>query len=86
MCEYGGNGVQIFRSDGTYVSTFGSFGTGPGQFQRPSGIVWRDGKLYIVDAFNNRVHVCDESGAVVPLPPGAFSAELHYPYDVSLTD
>lgn len=87
VCEYGGNDrVQIFRPDGTYVSTFGSFGTGPGQFQRPSGIVWRDKKLYIVDAFNNRVHVCGETGAAVPLPPGAFSAELHYPYDVSLTE
>jgi DNA-binding beta-propeller fold protein YncE len=87
VCEYGGNDrVQVFRPDGTYVRTFGSFGTGPGQFQRPSGIVWRDGRLYIVDAFNNRVHVCDESGAAVPLPPGAFSADLHYPYDVSLTE
>ncbi|HET6423512.1 MAG TPA: 6-bladed beta-propeller [Planctomycetaceae bacterium] len=87
VCEYGGNDrVQIFRPDGTYVSAFGSFGAGPGQFQRPSGIVWRDGRLYIVDAFNNRVHVCDETGAAVPLPPGAFSADLHYPYDVSLTE
>lgn len=87
VCEYGGNDrVQIFRPDGTYVGTFGSFGTGPGQFQRPSGIVWRDNKLYIVDAFNNRVHVCNETGDAVSLPPGAFRAELHYPYDVSLTE
>ncbi len=87
VCEYGGNDrVQVFRPDGTYVSAFGSFGAAPGQFQRPSGIVWRNGRLYIVDAFNNRVHVCDESGTAVRLPENAFSADLHYPYDVSLTE
>lgn len=85
VCEYGGHDrVQVFRRDGTYVSEFGRFGVGPGEFQRPSGIAWRDGRLYIVDAFNNRVHVCNEAGDAVSLPPGAFSAELHYPYDVGL--
>ena len=82
--EYGGHDrVQIFRPDGEYVGEFGSFGVGPGQFQRPSGIVWRDGRLYIADAFNNRIFVCDERGQPVALPPGAFVADLHYPYDIA---
>jgi len=84
VCEYGGHDrVQVFRPDGTYVSEFGSFGAGPGQFQRPSGILWRDGKLYIVDAFNNRVQVFHEDGRLAELPPDAFTAELHYPYDIA---
>lgn len=86
VCEYGGHDrVQIFRSDGSYVSEFGSFGTGPGQFQRPSGIVWRDGLLYIADAFNNRVLVCHEDGRPATLPAGAFTADLHYPYDIAVS-
>jgi iron(III) transport system ATP-binding protein len=86
VCEYGGHDrVQVFEPDGTYVSEFGSFGVGPGQFQRPSGIVWRDGRLYIADAFNNRIFVCDEQGRPVKLPPGAFLADLHYPYDIAQT-
>ncbi len=86
VCEYGGHDrVQIFRPDGTYVSEFGSFGTGPGQFQRPSGIVWRDGLLYIADAFNNRVWVCHEDGRPANLPAGAFTADLHYPYDIAVS-
>ncbi|MBI1346923.1 hypothetical protein GC163_11615 [bacterium] len=85
VCEYGGHDrVQIFRPDGTYVSEFGSFGTAAGQFQRPSGIVWQDGRLYIADAFNNRIHVVDEQGQPVPLDPQAFAADLHYPYDIAL--
>jgi DNA-binding beta-propeller fold protein YncE len=84
VCEYGGHDrVQVFRPNGTYVSEFGSFGTGPGQFQRPSGILWRDGLLYIVDAFNNRVQVFHDDGRLMELPPDKFAAELHYPYDIA---
>jgi len=84
VCEYGGHDrVQIFRPDGTYVSEFGRFGTGTGQFQRPSGIVWHDGLLYIADAFNNRIHVVNEHGQPAPISPQAFAADLHYPYDIA---
>ena len=84
VCEYGGNDrVQVFRPDGTYVSEFGKCGAGPGEFQRPSGVVWRDGLLYIADAFNNRIHVFHEDGRPADLPDGAFSADLHYPYDIA---
>src|SRR5690606_23097846 len=42
VAEYGGNDrVQKFTSDGEWLLTMGSFGTEAGQFQRPSGIVWR---------------------------------------------
>jgi ABC-type Fe3+/spermidine/putrescine transport system ATPase subunit/sugar lactone lactonase YvrE len=86
ICEYGGHDrVQIFQPDGTYVAEFGSFGSGPGQFQRPSGIVWREGRLYIADAFNNRLHVVTEEGTADPLRPGAFAADLHYPYDLAVS-
>jgi iron(III) transport system ATP-binding protein len=85
VCEYGGHDrVQVFRPEGTYVREFGNFGTEPGEFQRPSGILWRDGRLYIVDAFNNRVQVFHDDGRLVELPPGAFAAELHYPYDIAV--
>lgn len=84
VCEYGGHDrIQIFQPDGTYVGEFGEFGSGPGQFQRPSGIVWHDHRLYIVDAFNNRIHVCREDGTPVDLPQGAFTAALHYPYEIA---
>jgi iron(III) transport system ATP-binding protein len=84
VCEYGGHDrVQVFQPDGEYLAEFGSFGTGPGQFQRPSGILWRDHRLYIVDAFNNRLQVFHEDGRLVALGPEQFAAELHYPYDIA---
>jgi len=84
VAEYGGNDrIQKFDRTGTLIGQFGSFGTGNGQFQRPSGLVWCDGTLYVVDAFNGRVHVFTDSGSYRGLL-GTSGAGLHYPYDLSL--
>jgi DNA-binding beta-propeller fold protein YncE len=47
--------VQVFESDGTFVSTFGEIGVYPGQFSRPKGAaVDPDGNVYVTDtAFGN---------------------------------
>lgn len=85
VCEYGGNDrVQVFDRDGHYLSEFGTFGTGVGQFQRPSGILWLDGRLYIADAFNNRIYVCDTDGRPIEFAEPRFAADLHYPYDIAV--
>jgi len=63
VAEYGSNDrVQKFSSDEKYLLTFGGFGTKPGEFQRPSGLVWHDGKVYAADAFNNRIQVFTDDG------------------------
>jgi DNA-binding beta-propeller fold protein YncE len=82
VAEYGSNDrVQVFTRDGRYVRAFGRFGTAPGEFQRPSGLAWKEGRVYVVDAFNNRIQVFTEQGqfeAVLPTPP------LRSPYDLKL--
>lgn len=83
VAEYGGNDrIQKLSPTFEFIQEFGSFGSGAGQFQRPSGIVWNAGKLFVVDAFNSRVHVFSDSGEFLELlriePVG-----LHYPYDVA---
>lgn len=84
VAEYGGNDrIQKFGPERRFLRAFGSFGTAEGQFQRPSGMVWLDGKLYVVDAFNSRVHVFTDSGEYEGLL-GAADLGLHYPYDISL--
>lgn len=86
VCEYGQNDrVQKFRPDGTFLLQFGGPGTEPGQFQRPSGIVWYDHRLYIVDAFNNRIQVYTDDGKPVAiLGESDRIAEVHYPYDIAV--
>ena len=89
ICEYGraNDRCQKFRPDGTFVTQIGSYGTDDGQFQRPSGAAWFDGRLYIVDAFNNRVQVFDGDGKLMAILGGTDKqSDLYYPYDIAVTD
>ena len=80
ICEYGSNDrVQRFTREGEYISSFGSFGTGLGQFQRPSGIIWREGLLYVADAVNNRIQVFREDGGFLHV---FGDVKLQLPYDL----
>ena len=86
ICEYGQNDrVQKFRPDGTWLLQFGGPGTEPGQFQRPSGITWFDHRLYVVDAFNNRIQSFEEDGKLVAILGDSDKiSEVHYPYDITV--
>ncbi len=70
--EYGGNDrVQKFTVDGKFLLQIGKAGSGPGQLQRASGVVWRDGKVYVADSFNNRIQVFTDTGkylSIIGLP------------------
>ena len=84
--EYGDcQRIQKFTADGIYVTEFGKHGAQAGEFQRPSGIAWQDGLIYVVDAFNDRIQVFRDEGKfvrVINLPEK--SAPLEYPYDIRL--
>jgi iron(III) transport system ATP-binding protein len=83
VCEYGGHDrVQKFTREGAWLLEFGSFGTQPGQFQRPSGLAWNAGKIYVTDAVNNRVLIFTDAGkyeGLLGTPPLAFDL----PYDIA---
>ena len=85
VCEYGGHDrVQKFSREGEWLAEFGTFGTGRDQFQRPSGLVWHEGKVYVADAINNRVLIFTDKGQFIgnlgePTPPS-----FDLPYDIAL--
>jgi len=77
--EYGGNDrIQVFDADGELLYGFGAHGTGPGEFQRPGGLAWRAGLLYVTDAFNNRIQVFAEDGELRRIIGEGL--HLDYPY------
>ncbi len=83
VAEYGSNDrVQKFTPRGDCILAFGSFGTEPGQFQRPSGIAWHDGCLYVADAINNRVQAFTEKGEFRGIL-GEGVLDLRFPYDIA---
>lgn len=58
VCDYHNHRVQIFTTDGVFVSSFGQFGDEEGNFRNPCGItVTNDGNVIVVDSGNNRIQI-----------------------------
>ena len=86
VAEYGGSDrIQKFAPDGKFVLEFGGLGTEMGQFQRPSGMVWLDSKIYVADAINSRVQVFTDQGQPLEVLDWADQGGLYYPYDIALS-
>lgn len=61
---YGNSCVHRFSADGRHLFSFGSPGSGPGQFKVPHSLwVSRDGRVFVCDRENNRVQVFTADGA-----------------------
>lgn len=56
--------VDIFDSEGNYLRSIGSTGSGPGQFDEPADLRFNPntGDLYVADVFNSRINVFDAQG------------------------
>jgi DNA-binding beta-propeller fold protein YncE len=60
----------VFRADGTYAFEWGSFGTGPGQFNHPACVaIDGAGNVFVMDKDNSRV----QKFAPVPTAAGRAS-------------
>lgn len=55
--------VRVFDLDGRALGTWGRPGGGPGEFNRPTYLAYRDGRLYVADSLNARVQVFDDNGS-----------------------
>jgi hypothetical protein len=69
------NRIARFTADGTFLSMWGSSGTGPGQFAFPTGLgVDPAGHVFVGDHNNDRVDVFDSTGTLLYSWGGAGSA------------
>ena len=60
------NLVRLYTMPAFTLSvSFGSFGTGNGQFDRPTAVRMYNSELYVADSFNQRIQVFDFSGNYV---------------------
>ncbi len=67
LANYTRNNVLKLAADGTCLDTFGTRGSGPGQFRNPYGVAVADDPhlgelLYVADSNNNRVQVLTLAG------------------------
>jgi len=92
VSEYGGNDrIQVFEPDGTFVRSFGRFGTGDGAFNRPQALLFSPDRtrLYVADSCNHRIVVVDPAtGAFESIigEAGTGPGQFHYPYDITWFD
>jgi len=65
VTDQGNNRVQKFDNDGTFLSSWGSDGTGAGQFNSVTGIAVNDDSVYVVDNQLNKIQKFDLDGNFV---------------------
>jgi DNA-binding beta-propeller fold protein YncE len=64
--EGGNTRVVKFTGDGTFIKTWGTKGSGQGQFSGPHCIAMDSGgRLYVCDRGNKRIQVFDQEGAYI---------------------
>jgi len=79
--------VRKLTAEGSHIATWGTHGSGPGQFLRPRGVAVSDnGELYVADSSNHRIQVFDLNGKLLRYwgSSGTGPDQMQYPYDVAL--
>jgi DNA-binding beta-propeller fold protein YncE len=65
--------VKIFNQSGQAIASFGTAGSGNGEFKNPLGIdIDRSGRVYIADSGNHRVQIFDRDGSFIA------AIEIHF--------
>jgi DNA-binding beta-propeller fold protein YncE len=65
ITDIGDNTIKVFTQSGLFVSSFGSAGTGDGQFDEPTCIAFNDTHLFVTDRGNSRVQKFLKDGTFV---------------------
>lgn len=87
MADRDNNRIQKFDGDGTFLTAWGTSGTGDGEFEAPFAVaVASSGDLYVADRENNRVQQLDGNGDFVRKWGilGSGDGEFVQPYSIAV--
>ena len=63
VCDCYNHRIQVFDLDLVFIKSFGTHGSGQGQYDRPCDLAFdSQGNIYVSDYANNRVQVLDPNG------------------------
>ena len=65
VTDLGNRRIEKFDNNGNFLFTFGTKGTGDGQFNAPVGIAVTSGSIYVVDNARNDIQKFDSTGKFV---------------------
>lgn len=83
--------IQKFDSNGNFITKWGNYGSGDGQFNWGQGIyaagsiaVSYDGSVYVADTYNNRIQKFDGNGNFIGKwgISGGGNGQIKQPYDI----
>ena len=87
VADSSNNCIKILNPDLTFSSSFGSFGSGNGQFQHPYDVAFDStGNVYVADYNNNRIQVFTAEGQFLRKfgRPGSGNGEMSWPSSISI--
>ena len=85
VVEYEGNRVSIFSSKGKKIRSFGSRGSGHGQFNCPFGVaIDDDGNILVVDGDNHRIQKFSADGRFISAVGTRRSGQLQFSSPVGI--
>ncbi|HET7485276.1 MAG TPA: 6-bladed beta-propeller [Solirubrobacterales bacterium] len=79
--------IEEFTPKGEFIRTFGSQGTGTGQFKNPSDLTFdSEGNLWVVDSINDRIQVFSAEGTYLGKfgTPGANEGQFDTPKGIAI--
>ncbi len=83
VADTGNERVQVFTPDGTFIRSWGGYGSEPNQFIEPVGIaVGPDDRVYVADSGNARISVFARDGTpLMQWPVVSWQGQLYFePY------
>jgi DNA-binding beta-propeller fold protein YncE len=87
VADTGNHRIQVFETSGAFITKFGAFGTGDGQFEFPDSIAVDagTGHVFVADTFNNRIQEFDENGSFITSfgTKGSGDGQFNHPQGVA---
>lgn len=69
VSDGGNHRIQVFDSEGNYLTQWGTKGSAPGQFNNPVGMAFdKVGNIYVADWYNHRIQKFSPGGPVLQVP------------------
>jgi glucose/arabinose dehydrogenase/plastocyanin/streptogramin lyase len=88
VADTGNNRIQVFSSNGTYISKWGEYGTTDGMLRSPAGIAVdpSSGNVYVADKDNHRIQVFSSNGTFISKVGiyGFMQEGMRFPEDVTV--
>ena len=81
VMEYYNNRIKVFSSSGSYLRSFGSYGSGCNQWQYARQFTIYDDKIYLADTYGRRIKKLSLTGGCI----SNASASYSYPHAIAVS-